>query len=222
MWGGIDPRGDADIAVSYLGQLGYRTFDDNDDTTPALALGSGWAQSDAVWVAMGHGNAGLTVMEDGATGGPPDSHIGAIYATQSVSHTPDVNPALNSYMYPTMAYQQLNRVKLMVFFSCNSGLDGAPGLAYNGNLVTVATSYLGVDSAIGVTHDIYYLLGADNTWTEGFFHGLRVGPNVQDAANQALANVQFWDGHFYASFGFEGPYIVAGTTKISPVGWGTP
>lgn len=215
MWGGVDPRGDAANAIGYLKSMGYRTFDDNNNTTPAQAIGPGWAQSDGVWVAMGHGNAGLIIVESGATGGPPSPKIAAVYANSSVPVTPDSYVPANRNLY-SLPLGKLRNVRLMVFFACNTGNDGKAGSPWNGNLVDEAYNDQYVTSAIGFRYEIRFIAGADATWSDGFFHSLQVGQNVQAAADQGLANVHWLQGWFYNSYGFDNPKIAGGWTTIAP------
>jgi hypothetical protein len=216
MWGGVDPRGDADQAVSRLSSGGYHAFDDNNVATPTQALGDYWAADDAIWVAMGHANGGLIIVENGATGGPPSSHISAIYASSYVDRTPDADnsKAANLYDKP---YHYLHNIRLMVFFGCDSGLDGKHGTPWDGNLVKEAVGDQGVGSAIGFTYYIRYLMNADLIWTEAFYDGLTVYHlTLSESASLAATMVSDLVGGFYNTYGFENPYIVNGGVKIYP------
>jgi VCBS repeat-containing protein len=220
MWAGIDPRGDADTAVAYLKQMGYWTFDDNNNTTATQALSSGWAQSDAVWVAFGHAMAGQITIESGATGGPSSSTIGAVVANRNVGVSPDFSKGPKAYMYD-MPYHQLSKMKLMAFIGCNTGNDGAKGSPWDGNLVKEAIGDQGVKSAIGFTHEIYFTPNAADLWTDSFFHGLKNGKSVTDSASDGYNNVFFWWLGFNDTWGFSGPFIQGGSTKLTPASYGS-
>jgi hypothetical protein len=220
MWSMVDPRADADKTVSYLTSMGYKTFDDDNNTTATQSLSGSWAQSDAVWVAFGHSNAGQIAIESGASGSPPSTHIGAVVANRSVGVSPDFSSGPKAYMYD-LPYHQLTKIRLMAFIGCNTGNDGAPGSAYNGNLVAEAYGDQGVDSAVGFRYEIWYVPNTADLWTDAFFHGLQSGETVSSAANDGYNNVFFWWLGLNHTWGFENPNIMGGGTKLKPAAYGS-
>ena len=218
MWSFVDPRGDADTAVADLGAMGYIAFDDDNNTSATQSIGVGWAQDDAVWVAYGHAMPGQITIENGATGGPPSPAIGAVVANNQVGISPDFSQGPKAYLY-SLPYHQLSKMKLMLFFGCNTGLDALSTSPYAGNLVKEATGDQGVDSSLGFTHEIYFVPDAAGYWSDTFFSSLKNGSTVSNSANAALNMVYL---HLSGlPYGFNNPYIVGGTTTIKPAGYGS-
>lgn len=217
MWSGVDTRANGDTAVSYLHSAGYTAFDDDNNTSATSSLGSGNALDDAIWVAIGHANAGQITIENGASGGPPQAGIGGVIANHSVGVSPDFSKGPKAYMYD-LAYHSLSKMKLMAFIGCYTGNNGATGSPYNGNLVDEATGDQGVDSAIGFTHEIYWVPNAAGVWIDSFFYHLKSGTTVSTAADDGLADVEY---QLILDYGFNGPKINGGATKITPAGYGS-
>lgn len=211
MWGLVDTRPNGDVATSFLSASGYDAFDDDNNATPSQALA--YAQSDTVWAAFGHANGGQIAIENGATGGPPLTSIGAVVATHGVDVSPDFSLGPKAYLIG-LPQGSLSHLKLMAFVGCHTGIDGAAADDFRGNLVTTATQHLGAQSAIGFTHDINWVPDAAGVWTDSFFHSLHLGRSVETSANDALNDVYF---QLLFPWGFDNPYIVGGNTTIVPI-----
>ena len=143
-----EPAGDA--AVLQLTAAGYHSFNDY-NTTPYAAMGSGYAQDDAVWAMFGHGNAGYITTPTGVLRSNPN-----IDSPPASCSSP--NACLSSY-----TLSQIHGIRMMMFGSCYSAVSR------NGYLLPyVAVHDKGVDSSVGWSNEIYFP-GPMSQWASSFF-----------------------------------------------------
>jgi hypothetical protein len=216
MWGGVDTRGYGDTAVSYLKGIGYTAFDDDNNTSPAQALGPAWAQADAVWAAEGHANAGQICVESGG-------QFGVVRANNQVAVSPNCSALAAADMWAMPSYT-LGKMKLMAFIGCYTGNNGKSGSPYNGNLLDEAYYDQGVDSVLGFTGEITStspIPGIPESWglwNDAFWHELALGGTVGSAWYAGIQNVYFWWCQYW---GFNTARILGGSVKIKPAGYGS-
>ena len=218
MWGGFDPRGAASGAVQWLDWSGYYTFNDNNNTDAAQAIGPLWALDDSVFVVFGHGLPGQIAVEK-------NGNVGAITANVNIAIAPDFANGVRANLHDKPS-GYWNRMKLAAWIGCNTGVDADPNLPNQGNLVRESVLRLGADFSIGFRHLIYAVPNAMDLWTDAFFDTLNDNAGtpgtVGQAATAGLGNVRFWWGTANYSWGFENPYISGGGVTIRPTGYGNP
>ena len=228
MWGGVDPRGIATNATNWLSSMGYQSFNDNDNTDAKTAVGPAYAMDDSVFVVFGHAMGGQIAVEKKGV-------VSVITADSRLGLSPDFTSRgagantirADLYSYPTNYW---NRMKLAMWFGCETGLDGNSSYKFHGNLVDEAVSDMGADSSIGYRYLIYYSPNQPDLYEDAFFHALYdyygTPGTVQQAADAGVANVAWWYGGGPTYYGFGNPYIKYGpgiaSVKIRPAAYGNP
>lgn len=139
----------------------YKTFN-SQNVSGAAALGTGWAQSDAIWMAVGHG--------PGLGAGP--RFILTSSSPASAVRASDYCSAPNGCLSTLVSGQKLRYVRLMMFVGC--GTDG--------DLPATAIA-AGADAAIAFRENIG--TEAANYWVDRFFLHAMQGNTIQRSADWA-------------------------------------
>ena len=160
--GGVDSTPACQNAYNQLKNT-YATFN-NRNVSGAAALGTSFAQSDAIWMAVGHG-AWYGGQGFIFTSSSPGSMVVSSSSYGSCS-------APNGCLSALVAGKKLSRVRLMMFVGCNT----------DGSLPQTAIA-AGADAAIAFSEDI----GTDaaNYWVGRFFLHAMQGNTIQAAAASA-------------------------------------
>jgi hypothetical protein len=185
--------------------MGYTSYSANVSSASA-SMGSAYAQSDAVWLMLGHGGTGFISTRNSSgvlshvfvsTAGDPNWSC-----ANSVGDT-----CLTSY-----TSTQMHRIRLMTFVGCHTG----KALPNGDSLPMRAYSHLGVDSTVGFVNLIYFPQGT--TWTDWFGSYLYYGYNVHDAA-WAAANAV--DSAYGGYGGFDSLWMYGTNVKTVPAAYGS-
>jgi hypothetical protein len=185
----------------------------NQNSTATTAMGSAYAQSDAIWADFGHGNAGFIQFCSPPNGATCSTSLSANSGVGIGCGSP--NDCLSDY--PT----QIHHIKYMLFAGCHTAIDANSGAPNAGNLVKQAVYTEGVDSALGFRDLIYF--GAPGTggeiWGTNDARYLSQSYTVNNAAFTAAQDVQ------NANFGWGGGYdtfwAIGGGTKVMPAAYGS-
>ena len=204
-WGDLDTTGAATDFVANLSS-GYTRFTELNKTA-AIAMGSAYAQSDAIWVDFGHGNPGYITFCS-----PPKGANCTTVLRSNFDCSQTDGVCLSAY--GTL----IHHIKLMVFAGCHTANTPSSGRS----LGTQAVSYNGVDSAIAFTGLIYFGGGdqPDHYWATAFAHRLSVGDTVSAAATVAAQNVAMHN-LFGNAYGWDTQVIWNGGTKVMPPAYGS-
>jgi len=152
-WTNLDTTESAGRLYDQLAGTGYARYKDLNKSAH-IAMGTAYAQSDAIWVTFGHANKGTITYCNTPT--CDTNTYSWLYANSSVgSCGGGSNDCLANYP------SSLDDIKLMVFAGCHTGQDGAPGSLRNGNLVDLAALYDHVDDVFGFTALVYWPMGND-------------------------------------------------------------
>jgi hypothetical protein len=188
-----------DNAFYQVQAAGYRTFADI-GVSVASSMGPSYAQSDAIWLMVGHANAGEITTYTGTTETYMTAAAGGRYSCTAP------NACLNNY-----TSSQIHGIKIMIFAGCYTS-NASSQTGYR--LPAVAVSK-GVDSAIGWSGLL------DNlhvpTWTRNFFY--YPGKGVLNAAIYAEQQVLAQMG----GYGGTNNSVIYGSTTVSvfPPGYGS-
>jgi hypothetical protein len=167
-----------------LGYSGYKTWNSSPvDADAALAL----AESDAIWWFATHGfPGGLWLYKTAQSDIWMDSETANESGFNCNSHAGRDN-CLSQH-----SWAQMHDIRLMVFQGCNTGLPNLVG----DRLHTYVTSVLGVDSALGFSHEIGFSAVTSDTWAQYFASWLAADSSVSNAAWQRLQLLRYvrrWD-----------------------------
>jgi hypothetical protein len=193
-----------DIVKNAL-QSDYHSFSTN-PANAKTAMGSSYAQSDAIWWMLGHGGVGFITTYN-TTNDTTVINVSSQVPGSDCGHN---NACLTDY-----TWSQMHDIRLMVFQGCHSGAqlsngDSLPKRAYNN---------LGVDSSIGWLDLIYVGVSISDVWAHYFtsdamiLHKI-VSDSAWDAAQEVYAN----NGSYY---GYDNYNIYGGNTRIWPAQYGS-
>lgn len=174
-WPDLDTTNACTLAAANLSTYGgYHSFCTN-PVDADVAMGSSYAQSDAIWFMAGHGNIGIITTYNTTH----STTYVAISSSVPQASCSSPNTCLTNY---TLA--EMHGIRLMVFEGCDTGATIANG----DSLPKRATSNLGVDSAVGFSGTIYFPQG--ERWANIFTSSLTesgerytVYTSAWDAAN---------------------------------------
>ena len=162
--GGLDTRQSCTNAVTRLNTGGYFGFNDV-GVSAYTAMGSGYAQDDAIWAMFGHGGPGQITTE---ISGGAWTYLNAV----SGLGMPCTSP--HTCLYDNYSWSQLHKIRLMIFGGCHTAETR------NGyNLPSTAVGK-GVDAAVGWTGEIYW--PHMDTWTDGYFLAGITGSTIFNSA----------------------------------------
>ena len=199
--GGLDTTGSGAKMKSRMATAGYTSFN-TINTSSASAIGAGNAQDDAVWAMFGHAGAGGI-----STYYPSIGNWTWLFANSAVGSCASPNACLQ-----TVGFTKLHKIRLALFAGCETA-DTSHGV----DLLTMAYSTVGMDSAVGFSDLIYWPMA--DQWTDSFFFWLYFSSkNVHDAAWNATQDVITVYG---SAYGFDHLVIKGGSVKIQPPAYGS-
>jgi hypothetical protein len=197
--GGLDTSGTMGRVKTQWKNIGYTAFSTN-PSSARVAMGTSYAQSDAIWWMAGHASAGNISTYNASTG-----VTSYVRVNNSSGSCASPNACLTNY-----TPSQLHRIRLMVFQGCNSGdSSGGQRLQY------YAKYTLGVDATIAFTELIYF--GSDQDyWGEQLAYlTTNSTHDVEDAA-WAAADFVFMISGSYWGYDSMSMYGAAGTYMDPP------
>jgi hypothetical protein len=207
-WNDLDTT---DAARDFVANFsnGYTKFTDLKGTA-TMAMGTFYAQSDAIWVAFGHGGGGFMAFCN-----PPE---GASCTTVVKSN---YNCGANDGVCMSSYGLALHRIRLMVFAGCHTArYPGGAGRNLGGQAINVIDGNA-VDSALAFDGLIYFggSFRPDHYWATSFAYRLTVGDTISAAAQIAAQNVAFWNPLGNAQ-GWDTQVAYNGNKKVMPPAYG--
>ena len=205
---GLDTRASGNSARSWTAATGYTATNSVTGTAPT-SMNTYHAQADAVWGFFGHGGEGGGWIQMYNMNTATDSILRSTRDFGSCSAPDD---CITDYVGGP-----ISRMKLMLFAGCYTGMDGKPGMSYQGSLLRSASDGAGVDVAVGFNTTVDW--PAMDTWTDWFFGRLNNGYTTVDALQAAKNRVYA----VYGSYRGTDMWVARLNTnvKISPAGYGS-
>lgn len=189
---------------------GYHTFSTSAGDAHT-ALGSGYAQSDAIWWLASHGCEGCMELVN-TTPAKSTLWIDAQDAG-TINHNCDSNAGRDECL-SEHTFAQMHDIKLMVYMGCNTG--GAD--PWGRTLPAYSTGVLGVDSAVGFSDIIEFSATTSDTWAHYFSLYLVFGYSVSSATSAAAQAVHNATGGYH---GYNSYVTSHGGTFVEPAGYGS-
>ena len=184
---------------------GYHSYSTNPSSAKA-ALGTLYAQSDAIWWMAGHAGPGLITTYHPTNGG---SWLYIDGNSTKCDGSSGRNQCLSEH-----TWSQMHDIRLMLFFGCESG--DTDGTGYS--LPRYAKQVLGVDASLGFSNLIYFAPTMSDTFAHYFTSYGILDYTVTDAAWGAAEAVRNASGAYN---GFNSLVIYGGSTLIYPAEYGT-
>ncbi len=211
MWGhwpgptGLDTTGTMNVVKGQL--VGYNAFSTN-PYDARTAMGSGYAQNDAIWWMAGHANVGFMTTYNATNGST------VIWTSGSVGGANCA--ATHSTCLTNYTSTQMHRIRLMVFHGCYSG----SAISNGDSLPKRAYTNLGVDSSIGFSQEVGFSNLTSDYWAgQMTYYGMVLNYNVHDAAWSAANDVAVMNGGSF--HGYDSIVLYGGSVKIYPPAFGS-
>jgi hypothetical protein len=200
--GGLDTSGTMGRVKTQWQNIGYTAFS-TQPSSARSAMGTGYAQSDAIWWMAGHAAAGRISSYNPSTG--VTSWV-RVNSTSGSCASP--NACLTGY-----TSTQMHRIRLMVFHGCDGG-DASGGQT----LQAYAKNTLGVDATIAFTEIVLFSYDYDYWGERMAYYTTNTIRDVEDAAWAAADFVMMINGDYG---GYDSLSIYGGHTYMDPPAYGS-
>jgi hypothetical protein len=182
----------------------YEAFSTN-PVSAHVALGTSYAQSDAIWWMAGHAGAGVIQTYNATTG------WSSIYTSKSIGGTCAApNDCLSNYTSTVM-----HRIRLMVFMGCKSGV------LTGGDSLPLHALALGVDSTVGFSQDLGFI-AESNHWAQKFAtYAMYPAPRDNSVAEAAAMATTYLGTTYGQYWGYDSYVIYGGSVHVEPARYGS-
>ena len=183
---------------------GYNVYSTN-ASSARVAMGTSYAQNDAIWWMAGHGAAGL-IQTYNSTNGTTN-----VWVSNTSANCASPNTCLTLY-----TSTQMHRIRLAVFMGCDTGDPNGSGDTLQKRMY----SNLGADSAIAFTKTIgFSTYTSDYFVTQFAYYTMVQHYNINDGAWSAANDVATLNGGNYN--GYDGLTFYGGSVKLYPAAFGS-